>query len=228
MLIRHATLDDLDALSTMENACFPPQDAADQEKLAARIEAYPDHFWLLINTDPDKQGVSFPARVEEGPLVSFINGPASQDPDITDPMFSDVSMHDERGAWQMILGIDTAPVYQHHGCGGYLLRRVILDSALNGRKGIVLVCREKLVKFYHEFGFMDEKISPSTRSNTTWHQMRLLLNMDEQSAVEQFGDDAPEALELAHDSISRAMRETTQYIDREEAVTVRIPVLSRR
>lgn len=224
MLIRHATLDDLDALSTMENACFPPQNAADQEVLASRVDTYPDHFWLLINTDPARNEVSFPARVEEGMLVSFVNGLVTNERDLTDDMFVDASLHDENGAWQMILGLDTAPIYQHHGCGGYLLRRVILDSALNGRRGIVLTCREKLVKFYQEFGFIDEKISPSSRGSATWHQMRLLLNTDGSEAADE---QTEKAVELTQDSIRRAMRETTQYIDSDESITAQIPVISR-
>lgn len=224
MLIRHATLDDLDALSTMESACFPPQHAADPETLASRVDMYPDHFWLLINTDSEGKEVAFPAHVEEGMLVSFVNGLTTNEPDITDAMYEDASLHDDGGAWQMILGLDTAPIYQHHGCGGYLLRRVILDSALNGRRGIVLTCREKLVKFYREFGFIDEKISPFGRGSTAWHQMRLLLNADDADIQDE---QTTQALELTQDSIRRAMRETTQYIDSDESITAQFPAISR-
>ena len=56
----------------------------------------------------------------------------------------------------MIFGVDVAPVYQHRGCASYLLRRVILDSTIAGRKGIVLTCKERLVGFYSRLGFMDE------------------------------------------------------------------------
>ena len=37
MLVRHATLDDLDALAAVEAACFPPQEAADIDQLANRV-----------------------------------------------------------------------------------------------------------------------------------------------------------------------------------------------
>ena len=50
MLIRHATMDDLDAIVAVEAACFPPAEAASNESLTARVAAYPDHFWLLVNT----------------------------------------------------------------------------------------------------------------------------------------------------------------------------------
>lgn len=48
-LIRHATIDDLDALAAMEFECFPAAEAADRSSLRARIETYPECFWLLID-----------------------------------------------------------------------------------------------------------------------------------------------------------------------------------
>ena len=41
-LIRHATIDDLDALAAMESECFPAAEAADRSSLRARIETYPE------------------------------------------------------------------------------------------------------------------------------------------------------------------------------------------
>ena len=44
-----------------------------------------------------------------------------------------------------------------------------------GRRGVVLTCKEKLVHYYAKFGFVDEGISGSTHGNVVWHQMRLPL-----------------------------------------------------
>ena len=52
MFVRHATLDDLDALSSIESACFPPKEAADIERLANRIETYPEHVQNLFLLNP--------------------------------------------------------------------------------------------------------------------------------------------------------------------------------
>lgn len=57
MLIRHATMEDLDAIEAVEAACFPPAEAATNESLTARVATYPEHFWLLINTDADDDGL---------------------------------------------------------------------------------------------------------------------------------------------------------------------------
>ncbi|WP_231129467.1 GNAT family N-acetyltransferase [Bifidobacterium choloepi] len=215
-------MDDLDALATMEAACFPPAEAADIETLASRIEQYPEHFWLLINTDAGKHDPSFPAHVEEGSLISFVNGLTTDEADLLDTMYDDASLHDEDGDWQMILGLDTAPIYQHHGCAGYLLRRVILDSALSGRRGIVLACKERLVDFYASFGFVDENLSSSTHGNAAWHQMRLLLTPQvDEEPVDR------ERAERTDETIRRAMRETTRYIDSDESITQQFPAVVR-
>ena len=42
-----------------------------------------------------------------------------------------------------------------------------------GRRGVVLTCKEKLVHYYAKFGFVDEGISGSTHGNVVWHQMRV-------------------------------------------------------
>ncbi len=173
MLIRHATMEDLDAIEAVEAACFPPQEAASNESLTARVATYPDHFWLLVNNDDDD--TCFPASVYDGTLVGFVNGMVTDVPDLDDAMYANASMHDPQGEWQMIFGVDIAPVYQHRGCASYLLRQVILDSTIAGRKGIVLTCKERLVGFYSKLGFMDEGISSSTHGNAIWHQMRLPL-----------------------------------------------------
>lgn len=173
MFIRHATMEDLDAIKAVEAACFPPAEAASNESLTARVATYPDYFWLLINTDADD--TPFPANVEEGTLVGFVDGMATNEPNLTDSMYNNADMHDEKGDWQMIFGVDVAPVYQHRGCASYLLRQVILDSAQAGRKGLVLTCKERLVDFYARLGFVDEGLSDSTHGNAVWHQMRLAL-----------------------------------------------------
>lgn len=166
-------MEDLDAIETVEAACFPPAEAASNESLTARVATYPNHFWLLIN--PDEDDTSFPSRVEDGTLVGFVDGMATGEPDLTDMMYDDATMHDEQGDWQMIFGVDVAPVYQHRGCASYLLRQVILDATQAGRRGIVLTCKERLLGFYERLGFTDEGISGSTHGNVTWHQMRLRL-----------------------------------------------------
>ena len=51
---------------------------------------------------------------------------------------------------------------------------VIADAKEQGRKGLVLTCKDRLVPYYAKFGFVDEGVTDkSTHGNVAWHQMRL-------------------------------------------------------
>ena len=159
MEIRNATMDDLQAIAAVEAACFPAAEAATAEEFAGRLAHYAEHFWLLF---------------EQGELVAFVDGFCTDMPDLTDEMYADAALHDENGAWQMIFGVNTLPDYRRHGYAGELLRRAIADAKQQGRKGLVLTCKERLIAYYAKFGFVDEGVSEkSTHGNVRWHQMRL-------------------------------------------------------
>lgn len=160
MRIRTATLADLPAVTAVEAACFPTAEAATEADFAARLAAYADHFWLLEDDD--------------GTLISFIDGMVSDEPTLRDEMYENAALHNEYGAWQMIFGVNTLPEYRQHGYAGELLRRAIDDARKQGRKGLVLTCKERLIHYYAKFGFVDEGVSEkSTHGNVVWHQMRL-------------------------------------------------------
>lgn len=158
MNIRTASLQDLDAIAAVEAVCFPPAEAADKDSLRRRLTVYPDHFWLLWENDT---------------LVGFVNGMVTQDPDLKDEMYNNADLHEETGPWQMIFGVDTIPAYRRQGCAALLLNRIISDAKAQGRKGLVLTCKEPLIHYYAKFGFVNEGISSSVHGNVQWYQMRL-------------------------------------------------------
>ena len=158
MTIRTATMQDLDAIAAVEKVCFRAAEAAPKEELEKRLRHYPEHFWLMLDGDR---------------LVAFVDGMVTDQPDLTDEMYADAAMHRENGAWQMIFGVNTIPEYRRRGYAGTLLRRAIADAKEQGRKGLVLTCKEKLVHYYASFGFVDEGVSGSTHGGVVWHQMRL-------------------------------------------------------
>lgn len=164
LTIRHAAASDVDAIAAIESACFPPAEAADRETIRRRLASYPECFWLLC----DDNGR------DANRIVAFINGFATDRPDLTDDMYDDPSGHNPQGVWQMIFGVDTAPEYRHRGYASLLMRHVIADARKAGRRGLVLTCKDRLVGFYARFGYVDEGISGSTHGGVIWHQMRLL------------------------------------------------------
>lgn len=159
MKIRTATIADLEAVAAVEAACFPVAEAATAEEFAERLQFYGYHFLLMFEGDK---------------LIAFVDGFVTNQPDLTDEMYARADMHDESGAWQMIFGVNTLPEYRRKGYAGKLMERMIADAREQGRKGLVLTCKEALVPYYARFGFADEGVSPnSTHGNVVWNQMRL-------------------------------------------------------
>lgn len=73
----------------------------------------------------------------------------------------------------MIFGVNTIPSMRKKGYAGRLIEAAIEDARAEGRKGLVLTCKDRLVHYYASFGFEDEGMSDSTHGNAAWHQMRL-------------------------------------------------------
>lgn len=161
MEIRKATIDDLKAIAAVEAECFPAAEAASEESLKKRLSVFADYFWLLVDGDKGDK------------LVGFVNGMVTDEPDLADEMYDDASMHNPEGKWQMIFGVDTIPEYRRQGCAERVLKQVIADAKAQGRKGLVLTCKDKLIHYYAKFGFVSEGISKSVHGNVTWYQMRL-------------------------------------------------------
>ena len=103
-----------------------------------------------------------------------MDGFVTDEQNLTDEMYEKASLHNENGAWQMIFGVNTLPEYRRNGYAGRLLHCAIDTARKQGRKGVVLTCKEKLIHYYSGFGFVNEGISTdSTHGNAVWYQMRL-------------------------------------------------------
>ena len=158
MEIRTASLKDLDAVSAVEAACFPVAEAAAPAEFAERLRYYGRHFWLMFDRNK---------------LIGFVDGMVTDRADLIDDLYAQASLHDEQGAWQMIFGVNTLPEYRRQGVAAALLERAIDDARTQGRKGLVLTCKDKLVHYYAKFGFVSEGVSVSTHGGAVWYQMRL-------------------------------------------------------
>ena len=159
MLIRTATIDDLEAVASVEAECFPAAEAATTEEFKDRLKHYGNHFWLMF--DEDK-------------LIAFADGLVTDEADLRDEMYERADLHNESGRWQMIFGVNTLPEYRRRGYAGELIQRAINDAKAQGRSGIVLTCKDKLVDYYAKFGFVNEgKSDKSQHGGVEWFQMRL-------------------------------------------------------
>lgn len=157
-MIRKGTIEDAEILSKVEATCFLPNEAATSKEIQERLNVYANHFLLLF---------------EEDRLISFIDGFCTNQRDLTDEMYSDASMHDENGDWQMIFGLNTLPDYQRKGYATKIMNAMIHMARQEKRKGLVLTCKDRLVSYYSQFGFKNEGVSSSVHGGVVWYQMRL-------------------------------------------------------
>lgn len=125
-MIRKGTIEDAEILSKVEATCFLPNEAATSKEIQERLNVYANHFLLLF---------------EEDRLISFIDGFCTNQRDLTDEMYSDASMHDENGDWQMIFGLNTLPDYQRKGYATKIMNAMIDMARQEKRKGLVLTCK---------------------------------------------------------------------------------------
>lgn len=160
ILIRTATIADLEQIARVEAECFPAAEAATEAEFAQRLSRYASHFWLMFEGEK---------------LISFVDGFVTDSRDLTDEMYADAGLHDENGAWQMIFGVNTIPSERRHGYAGMLIRACLRQAEEEGRKGAVLTCLKEKIPWYHSFGFENEGISASVHGDVTWYQMRCIF-----------------------------------------------------
>ncbi len=159
-IIRTARPEDLEQLAAVESICFPPEEAASAEKIKSRIAVFPEHFLVLV---------------KENQIVGFINGLVYASPVLLDEMFDNAAMHDESGAYQMILSLAVSPEYRHKGYGTKLLQALTALAESQHRKGITLTCKESLISFYAQSGFVNQGRSASVHGGFEWYEMRRMF-----------------------------------------------------
>ena len=57
------------------------------------------------------------------------------------------------GAYQTVFGLDVREAYRNQGIAGKLLDFLSDTAKERGKKGVILTCKEHLLKFYGSHGF---------------------------------------------------------------------------
>ena len=160
MEIRQATRNDLREIAEIESICFPLAEAASKEAIYERFEVFGENF--LVATEGEK-------------IVGFINGCTTDKLELPDELYSDTSLHKPDGDYQTLFGLDVLPEYRRQGIAGKLLRSLIDLSKKRGKKGMVLTCKDHLIKFYESNGFEYKGVSASCHGKAKWNDMILIF-----------------------------------------------------
>ena len=160
MKIRHAVKNDLKELVKIEQICFPPSEAAREEDIYERFEIFPKNFFVAE---------------KDNKIIGFINGCTTDKPELPDELYSNASLHKEDGDYQTLFGLNVLPDYRRQGIAGKLLRTLMDFAKNNGKKGMILTCKEHLIPFYESNGFKFQGISKSTHGGATWNYMLIIF-----------------------------------------------------
>lgn len=163
-LIRNIKAEDFESVVKIEKECFPKAEAATEEQFKQRIKAFGNHFYVLEYTNI---------------IIGFINGMVTNECTISDEMYSDSSLHNEKGIWQTVFGLDIIKNFRRKGYASLLMKEMINKAKEENRQGVILTCKENLIPFYKRFGFCEKGISKSVHGGAVWHDMILDFEKEE-------------------------------------------------
>lgn len=156
MSIRNATGADVEEIIRIEAVCFPPAEAAQPDDVRARYAAFPENFFVYE---------------QDGRIAGFINGCTTDAPELPDALYHDASLHRPDGAYQTVFGLDVLPEYRKNGIGGQLIRHYVAVARARGKKGVVLTCKDHMIRFYERAGFTCRGVSASSHGGAKWNDM---------------------------------------------------------
>ena len=103
ILIREVCISDLDRCYAIESTAYAGDQAASREKIGKRIEIYPEGFLVL----------EF-----EGEIAGLINSGATDNVQLSDEEFKELTGHDPNGKKIVIMSIAIHPEFQGKGFAG--------------------------------------------------------------------------------------------------------------
>lgn len=160
IVIRGVKKEDLDKIAGIEAECFPAAEAASKHSIEERIATFPKSFFVAE---------------KDGRIIGFINGCATNSLVIYDALYHDTSHHIPDGESLTVFGLDVLPEHQRQGIAAKLMNNYIETARNDGRKRVILTCKDRLVHYYEYFGFVNNGISESTHGGAQWFNMTLAL-----------------------------------------------------
>ena len=156
--IEQAKAEDLKDIANIEAICFPQTEACGYEEFVKRYEVFGENF-LVVRKDDQ--------------IVGFINGNETSQRYLPDCFYSDASLHDPKGIYMTVFGIDVLPTYHHQGIASMLMHAYIDLARKKGKEGIILTCKDRLLPFYESFGYKKLQDSLSSHGGAKWNDMFL-------------------------------------------------------
>ncbi|WP_314413366.1 GNAT family N-acetyltransferase [Pantoea septica] len=159
-VFRKVSMSDLDRCYAIESEAYEGDEAATREKIAIRIQQYPEGFLC--------------AELDRA-LIGFINSGCAWDVVMSDEEFKELVGHDDDAPKVVIMSVVIDPAYQGKGYASLMMPAFISAMREKGKKTIHLMCKTHHVEFYRKFGFSYIKPSESVHGGMAWHEMIMTL-----------------------------------------------------
>ena len=161
-LFRDIRQEEAKEAAMIEQICFPPNEACTPARIAERTRAASELFLAAIER-------------KSGRIAGFLNGIAVNEEKFRDEFFTDISLHDPKGANVMLLGLDVLPEFRRQGLAREIVYQYARRESEKGRKSLILTCLPDKVSMYEKFGFRDLGDAVSSWGGEKWHEMSLKL-----------------------------------------------------
>ena len=142
----------------IENICFPPNEACPEDEMRRRVTTRPNQFLVAVDR-------------ENGKLAGYVNGLCSDEKELRDEFFTDMTLHDPAAQTDFIAGLDVLPTYRGQGLAKELMRLYCIWGQVKGMHRVVLTAHEEKVGMYERMGFKDLGIASSVWGGGVWHEM---------------------------------------------------------
>lgn len=160
---RNIYLDEAEQVVTIEQICFPPNEACSKEHMKERVIYAKELFLVAVDKTTGK-------------IAGFLNGLSTDEEVFRDEFFTDITLYNPEGKNIMLLGLDVLPEYRRQGLATEIVKRYVERERKNNREKILLTCLDSKVSMYKKMGFLDEGIANSSWGGEKWHEMSYILD----------------------------------------------------
>lgn len=159
-LFRQAVPADVDRCYEIETLAYEGDEAATREKIATRIQRYPQGFMCMeLN----------------GEVAGFINAGCAREVVMSDEEFKELVGHDPHAPNAVIMSVVVHPDFQGKGYSSLMMREFVTRMKAMHKKTIHLMCKDRHVDLYAHFGYRYVKPSESDHGGMAWHEMVMAL-----------------------------------------------------
>ncbi|NVZ84950.1 GNAT family N-acetyltransferase [Pseudomonas yamanorum] len=156
LTFRNATPADATRCYEIETSAYEGDEAATLEKIATRIDLYPQGF-LILEAD--------------GVVVGFINCGCADKVVMSDEAFKELVGHSADAPNVVIMSVVVDPAQQGKGYSTRLMTEFVQRMQAMGKKTLHLMCKDQHVALYTRMGYRYVQPSASDHGGMAWHEM---------------------------------------------------------